>query len=86
MKKSVNGGYFIFSLQNPRKSRTSFLIEALSKAELPNLVSYHNHNIPPTRTHLLNSLVKIAEKELVFLINWAKNLPGTYIKLQYPDL
>lgn len=70
--------------KNPRKSRTSSLLEALSKAELPNLVSYHNHNAPPTRVHLLNSLVKIAEKELVFLINWAKNLPG-YTELSLGD-
>lgn len=34
--------------------------------------------------HLLNSLVKLAERELVQLINWAKNVPG-YIDLSLSD-
>uniref|UniRef100_A0AAU6R4V3 Estrogen receptor n=1 Tax=Corbicula fluminea TaxID=45949 RepID=A0AAU6R4V3_CORFM len=70
--------------KNSRKSRTTLIIEALSKAELPNLESYHNHTLPPTRTHLLTSFVKLAEKELVFLINWAKNVPG-YTELSLGD-
>ncbi|XP_045161542.2 estrogen receptor-like isoform X2 [Mercenaria mercenaria] len=70
--------------KNSRKSRTTLIIEALSKADLPNLESYHNHSLPPTRTHLLTSFVKLAEKELVFLINWAKNVPG-YTELSLGD-
>ncbi|KAL4237268.1 Estrogen receptor [Mactra antiquata] len=70
--------------KNSRKSRTTLIIEALSKADLPNLESYHNHSLPPTREHLLASFVKLAEKELVFLINWAKNVPG-YTELSLGD-
>lgn len=70
--------------KNSRKSRTTLIIEALSKADLPNLESYHNHSLPPTRTHLLTSFIKLAEKELVFLINWAKNVPG-YTELSLGD-
>lgn len=70
---------FMLIFQNSRKSRTTLILEALSKADLPNLESYHNHSLPPTRTHLLTSFVKLAEKELVFLINWAKNVPGMLI-------
>ena len=62
--------------QNARKSQTALILEALKKADLPLLKGFHNHSVPPTRLHLLNSLVKIAERELVLLIEWAKNVPG----------
>ncbi|KAL4239286.1 Estrogen receptor [Mactra antiquata] len=67
-----------------RKSHTTMIIEALSKTDLPNLESYHNHSLPPTRDHLLASFVKLAEKELVFLINWSINVPG-YTELRHED-
>lgn len=70
--------------KNSRKSRTTLIIEALSKADMPPLESYHNHSLPPTRQHLLASFVKLAEKELVYLINWAKNVPG-YCELSLGD-
>ena len=63
-------------LQSARKSQTALILEALKKADLPLLKGFHNHSLPPTRLHLLNSLVKIAERELVLLIEWAKNVPG----------
>ncbi|VDI74939.1 estrogen receptor alpha [Mytilus galloprovincialis] len=70
--------------KSPRRSETSAILDALSKADMPIVESYHNHNMPPSRTHLLNSLVKLAERELVQLINWAKNVPG-YIDLSLSD-
>ncbi|KAH3711682.1 hypothetical protein DPMN_071354 [Dreissena polymorpha] len=70
--------------KNSRKSRTSLILEALGKAEMPRLESFHNHNLPPTKAHLLTSFVNLAEKELVNLINWAKNVPG-YSELSLGD-
>lgn len=63
-------------LKSARKSQTVTILQALNKAALPVLESHHNHGQPPTKVHLLNSLVKLAERELVHLINWAKNVPG----------
>ncbi|KAL3872831.1 hypothetical protein ACJMK2_036026 [Sinanodonta woodiana] len=68
----------------PRKPRTSVILEALNKADFPSFESFHNYNLPPTKVHLLTSLVKLAERELVFLINWAKNVPG-YTDLSLGD-
>ncbi|KAK3591620.1 hypothetical protein CHS0354_013804 [Potamilus streckersoni] len=67
-----------------RKPRTNAILEALNKADFPNFESFHDHNLSPTKAHLLTSLVKLAERELVFLINWAKNVPG-YTDLSLGD-
>ncbi|KAJ8308689.1 hypothetical protein KUTeg_013563 [Tegillarca granosa] len=69
---------------NPRRSQTVAILDALAKADLPVVESFHNHGLPPSRVHLLNSLSKLAERELVHLINWAKNVPG-YIDLSLSD-
>nr|ANC90315.1 estrogen receptor [Saccostrea glomerata] len=70
--------------KSARKSQTVTILQALNKAALPVLESHHNHGQPPTKVHLLNSLVKLAERELVHLINWAKNVPG-YTDLSLSD-
>lgn len=70
---------FSFSPQNSRRSQTSVILDALVKADMPVLDSHHNHSLPPTKVHLLNSLTKLAERELVHLINWAKNVPGKFV-------
>ncbi|KAK3093364.1 hypothetical protein FSP39_014570 [Pinctada imbricata] len=70
--------------KNARRSQTTVILAALNKAELPMLEGFHNHNLPPTKLHLLNSLIKLAERELVHLINWAKNVPG-YTDLSLGD-
>ncbi|CAL1532147.1 unnamed protein product [Lymnaea stagnalis] len=67
--------YFSFS-QAAKRSRSASILEALQKADLPVLESYHNHSLPATRVHLLNTLIKLADRELVYLINWAKHVPG----------
>ncbi|BFZ07427.1 hypothetical protein BsWGS_10465 [Bradybaena similaris] len=71
---STNSG--ASSLKAAKRSRTASILEALQKADLPVLESYHNHSLPATRVHLLNTLIKLADRELVYLINWAKNVPG----------
>lgn len=73
--------FIIDFFQSPRRSETTSILDALSKADMPIVESYHNHNIPPSRVHLLNSLVKLAERELVHLINWAKNVPGKFLAI-----
>nr|KAG5711984.1 hypothetical protein BaRGS_026425 [Batillaria attramentaria] len=70
--------------KNAKRARCASIVEALQKADLPVLESYHNHNEPPTRVHLLNTLIKLADSELVFLINWAKHVPG-YTDLSLSD-
>ncbi|XP_048259490.1 uncharacterized protein LOC125384427 isoform X3 [Haliotis rufescens] len=77
---STSGG----SAKCAKRSRCHMILEALQKADLPVLESYHNHNLPPTRIHLLNTLVKLADRELVYLINWAKHVPG-YTDLSLSD-
>ncbi|XP_050404986.1 estrogen receptor isoform X3 [Patella vulgata] len=67
-----------------KRSRAYAILEALQKADLPVLESYHNHNLPPSRIHLLNTLIKLADRELVYLINWAKHVPG-YTDLSLSD-
>ncbi|GFR77825.1 estrogen receptor [Elysia marginata] len=59
-----------------RRSRSASILEALQRQDLPVIESHHNHNEPATRVHLLNTLVQLADKELIYLINWAKNVPG----------
>ena len=75
--------FIIDFIQSPRRSETTTILDALSKADMPIVESYHNHNIPPSRVHLLNSLVKLAERELVHLINWAKNVPGKVLAIVF---
>ncbi|KAK7504215.1 hypothetical protein BaRGS_00004519 [Batillaria attramentaria] len=72
------------AVPNAKRARCASIVEALQKADLPVLESYHNHNEPPTRVHLLNTLIKLADSELVFLINWAKHVPG-YTDLSLSD-
>uniref|UniRef100_A0A0B6ZVF0 Estrogen receptor n=1 Tax=Arion vulgaris TaxID=1028688 RepID=A0A0B6ZVF0_9EUPU len=64
------------SVKAAKRSRSASILEALQKADLPVLESYHNHSLPATRVHLLNTLIKLADRELVYLINWAKHVPG----------
>lgn len=59
-----------------RRARCAYILEALQKADLPVLESFHNHEAAPTRVHILNTLIKLADRELVYLINWAKHVPG----------
>nr|ATU32602.1 estrogen receptor [Parafossarulus striatulus] len=59
-----------------KRLRSTFILDALQKADLPVLDSYHNHEVPLSRVHLLNTLIKLADRELVYLINWAKHVPG----------
>ncbi|XP_033733856.1 estrogen receptor gamma-like isoform X1 [Pecten maximus] len=70
--------------KSSRRSQTSTILDILAKADLPTIESFHNHNVPPTKVHLLNSLTKLSERELVHLINWAKNVPG-YTELSLSD-
>ncbi|XP_021374787.1 estrogen receptor-like isoform X1 [Mizuhopecten yessoensis] len=70
--------------KSPRRSQTSTILDVLAKAYLPTIESFHNHSAPPTKVHLLNSLTKLSERELVHLINWAKNVPG-YTDLSLSD-
>lgn len=63
-------------LQMARRARCAYILEALQKADLPVLESFHNHEAAPTRVHILNTLIKLADRELVYLINWAKHVPG----------
>nr|BAC66480.2 estrogen receptor [Reishia clavigera] len=67
-----------------KRSQTASILEALQKADLPVLESYHNHDQPLDRVHLLNTLIKLADRELVYLINWAKHVPG-YTDLSLSD-
>ncbi|GFN89378.1 estrogen receptor [Plakobranchus ocellatus] len=67
-----------------KRSQSASVLEALQRAALPVIESHHNHNEPATRVHLLNTLVQLADKELVYLINWAKNVPG-YTNLTLSD-
>ncbi|KAK3778962.1 hypothetical protein RRG08_034223 [Elysia crispata] len=69
-----NGG--ASSSKAARRSRSASILEALQRADLPVIESHHNHNEPATRVHLLNTLVQLADKELIYLINWAKTVPG----------
>ncbi|BFZ11921.1 hypothetical protein BsWGS_14960 [Bradybaena similaris] len=71
---STNNG--ASSSKAAKRSRSASILEALQKADLPVLESYHNHSLPATRVHLLNTLIKLADRELVYLINWAKHVPG----------
>ncbi|XP_076464316.1 uncharacterized protein LOC143296332 [Babylonia areolata] len=72
------------SSKNAKLLQSGPILEALKKADLPVLESYHNHNHPLDRVHLLNTLIKLADQELVFLINWAKHVPG-YTDLSLSD-
>jgi estrogen receptor alpha len=72
------------SLKAAKRSRSASILEALQKADLPVIDSYHNHGLPATRVHLLNTLIKLADRELVYLINWAKHVPG-YTNLTLSD-
>nr|ABQ96884.1 estrogen receptor [Nucella lapillus] len=67
-----------------KRSHSAPILEALQKADLPVLESYHNHDQPLDRVHLLNTLIKLADRELVYLINWAKHVPG-YTDLSLSD-
>lgn len=67
--------------QSAKRSRSSSILEALQKADLPVLESCHNHELPLSRVHLLNTLIKLADRELVYLINWAKHVPGQCLPL-----
>lgn len=66
----------VYVWQSAKRSRSASILEALQKADLPVLESYHNHELPLSRVHLLNTLIKLADRELVYLINWAKHVPG----------
>ncbi|CAH1792113.1 unnamed protein product [Owenia fusiformis] len=52
------------------------IVEQLLAADPPILNSEHDHSIPDSETHLMTSLTKLADKELVYMINWAKHVPG----------
>jgi len=71
---STNNG--ASSSKTSKRSRSASILEALQKADFPVMDSYHNHSLPATRVHLLNTLIKLADRELVYLINWAKHVPG----------
>ncbi|XP_070181919.1 uncharacterized protein [Littorina saxatilis] len=80
---ATNGGGASAS-KSAKRSRSLSILEALQKAALPVLESYHNHDQPLSRVNLLNTLIKIADRELVYLINWAKHVPG-YTDLSLSD-
>lgn len=52
------------------------VLDALIQADTPILESFHDHSLPPSKTHLLSSLLKLVDRELVYLINWAKHVQG----------
>ncbi|XP_064603108.1 mucin-2-like [Liolophura sinensis] len=52
------------------------VLDALIQADTPILESLHDHSLPPSKTHLLSSLLKLVDRELVYLINWAKHVQG----------
>lgn len=83
---STNGGGSGTSAKGGgmKRLRSAFILEALQKAEIPVLDCFHNHDLPLSRVHLLNTLIKLADRELVYLINWAKHVPG-YTDLSLSD-
>ncbi|KAL8564549.1 hypothetical protein ACOMHN_003307 [Nucella lapillus] len=70
--------------KSARRLRSASILEALQKADLPMLECFHDHEQPLSRVHLLNTLIKVADRELVYLINWAKHVPG-YTDLTLSD-
>lgn len=65
-----------FSFQSQRLSKSSSLVEELSKNDFAVPECKLNPSIPLNKNYLLQLLIQVADKDLVQLINWAKHIPG----------
>lgn len=70
--------------KSQRLSKSSSLVEELSKNDFAVPECKLNPSIPLNKNYLLQLLIQVADKDLVQLINWAKHIPG-YADLSLSD-
>jgi hypothetical protein len=59
------------------------LAEYLIKIDPPTRNSGHDNSLPDTEVNIMSSLMKLADTELVDVINWAKSIPGGWWIMHY---
>lgn len=52
------------------------IVKALLQSDIHSLPSGHDHSAPATENHIMATITKLADRELVYNINWAKHIPG----------
>nr|BAJ05028.1 estrogen receptor beta [Hynobius tokyoensis] len=82
-KKSIETGARVKDIIPSTLGPEQF-ISTLVEAEPPNILLMNGPNKPFTEASMMMSLTKLADKELVHMIGWAKKIPG-FIELSLYD-
>ncbi|XP_078516442.1 estrogen receptor beta [Lissotriton helveticus] len=82
-KKSIENGSRVKDIATSVLSPEHFVL-TLVEAEPPNILLMNSPAKPFTEASMMMSLTKLADKELVHMIGWAKKIPG-FIELSLYD-
>ena len=55
------------------------ILMTLLNTEPPILESNHDPSLPASEIGFMTSITKLCDRELVYMINWAKQIPGQYL-------
>ncbi|KAJ1107871.1 hypothetical protein NDU88_005258 [Pleurodeles waltl] len=82
-KKSIETGSRVKDIATSTLSPEQFVL-TLVEAEPPNILLMNSTAKPFTEASMMMSLTKLADKELVHMIGWAKKIPG-FVELSLYD-